>query len=260
VAVAGRAGRFAFTHLPEGRYVLTVRQCVRASSLAPAEVRLTLGFNQKRTGVTVVLRRSATITGTVHATAGAAAGICAEAIPVRATVLPASGGVAITGPGGRYAITGLAAGRYRLLFTPDCPAGAAPAAPAWYGGPAARVITLGSRSTRAGADGVLAADGGVSGAVTGRGSGPLAGVCVTAIPASPTTSLGGAVTGITTSGGRYAIGDLAPGRYRVRFASGCGVSGWRTQWWQGMSAPAVASTVTVTPGLVTNGINATMLR
>jgi protocatechuate 3,4-dioxygenase beta subunit len=257
-AVTGRGGRFAFTQLPKGIYLLIVRPC--ASPLAPAEVRVRLGINQQRTHLTLALRRGATITGTVRATGGSAAGVCAEAIPERGALLPATGGVAVTGLAGSYAITGLAPGRYRVLFTPACSAGAAPAAPAWYGGPVPSVITVGPGGTRADVGGVLAADGGISGTVTGRDSGPLAGVCVTAVPTSGTTSLGSAVTSITTAGGGYTIGELVPGSYRVKFTSGCGASGWKTQWWQHENTSAQATIATVTPATVTNGVDAAMMR
>jgi hypothetical protein len=247
-AVTGHGGRFTFTHLPSGRYLLIVRQCAGGGPFAPAERRVQLGTRHRRAGVVIALQRGATITGTVRAVGGAAAGICAEPIPVRSP----DGGVAVTGLDGSYAITGLVAGKYRVLFTPDCAAGAAPAAPAWYGGSAPSVITVRPGGTWAGVDGALTADGGISGKVTGPGSRPLAGVCVTAVPASAAVSLGGAVTSITTAGGGYGIGELVPGKYRVEFRSGCGASGWKTQWWRGI--------VTVTPGTVTSGIDAAMVR
>ena len=34
------------------------------------------------------------------------------------------------------------------------------------------------------------------------------------------------------------IGGVAPGRYRVEFASGCGATGYATQWWQDANSVA----------------------
>jgi len=63
-----------------------------------------------------------------------------------------------------------------------------------------------------------------------------------------------------SSGGKYSIIDLAPGRYRVAFTSGCGATGYVSQWWKGAASRAKATLITVPVNKVTTGINAALKR
>jgi hypothetical protein len=61
-----------------------------------------------------------------------------------------------------------------------------------------------------------------------------------------------------TRGGGYSVIDLTPGRYRVEFSSGCGASGYATQWWKNASSQAKATTITVPASTVRTGIDAVL--
>ena len=82
----------------------------------------------------------------------------------------------------------------------------------------------------------------------------LIGICVTAVPAGGRAP---SVIAITRPGG-YQASDLAPGRYKVEFSSGCGLPGYATQWYKGQSSEGAATAVTVSPGAITPGISATL--
>jgi hypothetical protein len=64
------------------------------------------------------------------------------------------------------------------------------------------------------------------------------------------------VLAVTSAAGRYTIGGVAPRRYRVEFASGCGATGYATQWWQGANSVAMATIITIAAGTTTTGISA----
>jgi hypothetical protein len=171
---------------------------------------------------------------------------------------------AVTGRGGTYAIRGLAPGRYQVYFDPvGCIYGALPFAPQWYSGQPSRstatpvTVTAGSKTV--GINARLARDGTIAGTVTGSAPArpPLTGICEQATPADAPARAGSPVYAVSQSGS-YALARLPPGRYLVRFTSGCGASRYAAQWWQNASSRATAKAVTVAPGSVTNGIDATM--
>lgn len=109
-------------------------------------------------------------------------------------------------------------------------------------------------STATGVDATLASDGQISGTVTGPAHAQLTGVCVTAAG----LSAGSTPVIAVTRGGGYSIIDLTPGRYRVEFSSGCGASGYATQWWKNASSKSRATIITVPANTVKTGINAVL--
>jgi hypothetical protein len=204
---------------------------------------------------------SGTVTGGIRATAPRP-GICVTAAP-----LSASGqyGFTTTGRGGRYAIGGLASGRYRLYFDPvGCYAGALPFAPQWYNGKHSRAtatpVSVSAGAVTSPIDVTLLPDGAITGTVTAQqppGT-PLSGACAQATPlAVPAGASASPVYAVSRSG-TYALTGLPPGRYLVKFSSGCGATGYRAQWWENASAASSATAVTVKPGTMTAGINAAM--
>jgi hypothetical protein len=58
--------------------------------------------------------------------------------------------------------------------------------------------------------------------------------------------------------GRYSLIGLTPGRYTVMFASGCGATGYATQWWHHATSAVTATVITVKADAVSTGIDATM--
>jgi hypothetical protein len=95
----------------------------------------------------------------------------------------------------------------------------------------------------------------VSGAVT-TSSGPLGGACVTAVPAKPAVPAAKAVLAVTASNGTYKIRGMVPGSYAVQFSSGCGATGYATQWWKDVPSRAGATVITIAPRADTGGIDA----
>ena len=112
-----------------------------------------------------------------------------------------------------------------------------------------------------GIDASLALDGGISGTVTDASDAPVAGECVTAVPVDPAPdplsgqTLDNAIA-LTAGDGRYALVDLPPGHYKVRFSTGCGDSGFVTQWWDNASSAHTATGISVSAAATVRGINA----
>jgi hypothetical protein len=257
IGVSGPEGRYQIAHVPAGRWNLSAYQCLAPSP--PLAGVLTRGVRVRggtASSADFKLPRGGRIAGTVRTgvPAAAAAGICVEATPATGDGQP---GLAITGPGGRYALAGLARGTYRVLFTPLCAGGTTAAAAQWFDGKPARsaatlVAVRAGRATVA-VNGTLTAEGGISGAVTGASRAAAAGVCVGAFAGSNPTP---AAIAITRPDGSYQVSDLPPGRYAVEFSRGCGVARYATQWDDGAASRAGATPVVVTAGSVTPGIDA----
>lgn len=58
--------------------------------------------------------------------------------------------------------------------------------------------------------------------------------------------------------GGYRLPSLAPGRYLVEFAAGCGTPGYAAQWWHDASSAATATIVRVPASATSSGIDATL--
>lgn len=68
------------------------------------------------------------------------------------------------------------------------------------------------------------------------------------------------VYSVTGASGSYSIANLTPGSYKVQFTSGCGATGYRTQWWQDAASISKAKTVTVASGVTTPSVDAAMTK
>jgi hypothetical protein len=170
-------------------------------------------------------------------------------------------GSVFTGTDGRYRLTNLQPGRYRVFFdtTADCDFSQDGLVPQWYRDTASRaratLVTVRAAATTTAISATLQADGGISGTVTAASGGrPLTGICVRAVP----QAAGRAASFTVTGGGRYSLIGLAPGRYLVRFSSGCGASGYATQWWKNAGSAARATIVAVRASGTTSGVNAAL--
>jgi hypothetical protein len=184
-------------------------------------------------------------------------GACAEAYQVPGG--PADG--ALTDARGKYVVTGLAPGRYKVEFgDPSCSDGAAGLGTQWYdhaaGSGSATVITVTAGRTASAINAALPADGTITGSVTGTSASPLSGVCVSAVPLAKEES----AIFTVSAGGSYTLAGLLPGQYRVEFQAGCGQEGVKTQWWQDAASSAAAKIITVSAGAAVSGIDATMAR
>jgi hypothetical protein len=169
--------------------------------------------------------------------------------------------VAATSRDGRWTMTGLDPGSYRVLFSPVCMAGFPQTTPQWFNdkpgpGSATLVRVATDRSTGA-INARLGAPGNISGTVTDLAHAAVPGICVTALPEAD-----GAVpvSAVTAANGSFSIANLPPGGYLVRFDPGCGASGYLTQWYNGAPSKPSATPVIVIAGLATTDVNATIQR
>ena len=163
---------------------------------------------------------------------------------------PAGSAIARTKPNGRYFLTGLRPGRYRMRVASCATSRAAGSAmislwPGLAGAVAVRagqLVTLtpatleqaGLLPPRPLAVSAATKTGSISGRVTGNGK-PLAGLCVEAD--QPSSGAGGLV--ITSKTGKYRISRLPAGVYQVQFATfGCGADpgNWLPQWYRGINS------------------------
>lgn len=264
-ASTGRDGRYTINALNTGRYSLLTVNCDGTSAPAasvplPGTVRVTAPRTTHAPDEAVP--DGGSISGVVQAGSPATGqgNVCVEAVPLSAT---GEGGFASTDGSGRYAMTNLAAGRYQVYFdtVTDCDYSPNGLVPQWYhdaaSQAAAQIVTVRAGQRRTGIDARLRADGGITGTVTAAASGArLTGICVQAVPrgARPAVSV------TASARGGYSLTGLAPGRYTVRFAAGCGAAGYATQWWRGARSAAAATVITVRADAVVTGISARMRR
>jgi hypothetical protein len=120
-------------------------------------------------------------------------------------------------------------------------------------------VTSGGRAS--GINAILPRFGKITGSVTEPPHTAVAGECVTAIPVGK--DFAGfylADVAITTKTGGYSLLDLQPGRYKVKFSSGCGGAAFKTQWRRNAGSAAAAKLITVGAGATVSGIDAKLRR
>lgn len=168
------------------------------------------------------------------------------------------------GPDGSYAFGPLPASTY-LVQAFGC--GSASGRPArWFGGTtkaeASRIVLVNGQNA-SGSDIALPPPGGgggtgsITGVVTAEESGaPLQGFCVRATNLSTF-----AVTSASTdASGNYAVTNLGPGNYQVRFEQCTGQVDRVSEYWNNQPSAATADPVAVANGATTSGINAALTR
>jgi hypothetical protein len=259
-ALTGRTGKYLITGLNSGTYELAFIPCQEGrASLAEGLLTRLIQVTAPRTtsGVNFSLAQGGRIAGTVLGGSPAAAepGVCVEATQLGGY----GGGGALTNIEGQFVLGNLPAGRYLVYMgDPTCAEIPGSLSPLWYldsvTSAKATVVNVGKDATTHLAAVTLPNDGTISGTVTGPGSTPVAGICVTATSGAAPAS----VLAVTNANGQYTVTLLTPGRYSVEFSSGCGASGYRSQWWNGKTSSATATPVTVTPASTTTGVNATL--
>ena len=219
---SGKSGRFAVPDLSTGRYHLEVGPCSSgsgpASVIRPGSVRVVAPRTVR--GVNERLAAGGAVSGTLltASPAASAGGVCAEALPVSRDGVP---GFALSGRNGAYTIGGLAAGQYRIFFGgPGCFSAQA-LATQWYDGQqskaTATIITVTAGHTTSGIGATLLADGTITGTVTSAPAAGLAGVCVIAQRQAARSQ---PVQVVTDAAGGYALTELPPGKYKVKFKIG----------------------------------------
>jgi hypothetical protein len=261
-AVTGRNGRYRMSGLSSGSYrmnVVTAFGCEsKGESLAPARLprraRVTAG--RVTSGINGSVGQGGSLTGLVTGPGGhAEPGMCVDVFIHRGGFVS----FASTARNGQYVVSGLAPGQYDVqLGDPGCSDGPPDLASQWYNGAARRSsatpVTVTADHVRANVNAVLGTDATISGSVTGPASAPLTGICVRAVPVSRS----GSALYATSSQGTYSLAELPPGRYRVEFRSGCGLSGFKAQWWSASSSEAKATVLKVGAGEVKSNISAVM--
>jgi hypothetical protein len=264
-----QSGKYVVTGLNSGTYRLIFSSCgpVGVVPLRSGVVRATVGTTVSAPKVAVVPVKEGAISGRVSA-AGSPPALVADACVDAISVDRGSPGgfddrFGATGARGRYQVIDLVPGRYKIfLGVQFCTTDPGGLVPQWFGGTSqmskATVVTVAADRTTRSIDVTLRRDGSISGTVTGPKPArkPLTGVCVQVVP----VAAGGTPTLAESTGanGEYRTGPLLPGKYLVEFESGCGATGFRTQWWRGATSMKSAMPVTVQAGIGTKAVSATM--
>jgi hypothetical protein len=157
---------------------------------------------------------------------------------------------------GRYFLRGLAPGTYRVYFSDiHCYfVGAADTldAPQWYRAKPTEsqstLVTVSAGQVTKAIDAKLVPPGPITGRVTNAARTGIGQECVTAIPfhAKPDPIFDNPVmpeTAITTPSGYFVLSGLIPGQYKIKFSSGCGRTGYPTQWWDNATSQNTAKVI-----------------
>ncbi len=260
LGLTSTSGTYKIAGLRTGRYRIEIypscaRPAVNLQALAlPRAVRVAQGT--VKAGVNASLHAGGWIAGLITGPRSTAVpGACAEAYQVPGGLPAAS----TSGAHGKYVITGLTPGRYRVEFgDPSCSDSAPGLGTQWYDHAAnsgsATIITVKAGHSATAINGALPADGAITGSVSATSASSLSGVCISAVPVAK-----GEPAAFTVSArGAYTLADLQPGQYRVKFQAGCGKGGIKTQWWQDAGSSFTAKIITVSPGDTVKGVNAVM--
>lgn len=202
-------------------------------------------FDRSMAGVDAQLARGGVISGTVREASGPIDHLPVSAFPADCSD-PVEPLVTYTDAAGAYALTGLAAGEYRIRFgDPETiPTGLAAR---WWNGAtecaASAVVTVTGAATVGDIDATLG--GSITGTVRGAGNALLGGVSVRVYrdgAASP------AASATTNAGGAFALRGLRAGSYRVSFGE-AGLPGqYLREWWKDAATRDAATVVTIVAG------------
>jgi hypothetical protein len=186
------------------------------------------------------------ISGVVTAGGAPVQGVKVRAFSAGVAWMPAA--TAITAADGSYLFTGLAPGRYELLFEPAAGSGRGAV---WYGGSANRsgatvIDLISDTNPRPGVDQPLPQRGAVEGTITSA-SGPVAGARIVFF--APGDTFGGSHEVATGPDGRFATSALPAGTYTIRIVPPTG-SGLAIEWFDDTPDRALAAPVVAGPSPV----------
>ena len=176
---------------------------------------LVLKAGQKRTKIDATLRAGASIAGTVTVPAG----VRADAIWVSAVPASQESQTAVraqVGADGRYTLTGLPAGAFKVQFSSY----SAPIVDEWWNDKPdfarAQSVTVTAGQARKGVDAALASSGSISGTVTRAGGAPATGVSMQVYRRSDDGSWQYWSQTTTSDTGTYLFSRLTPGAYKLQ--------------------------------------------
>jgi hypothetical protein len=264
VGFSGKGGSFVIEDLPPGKYLLTY--IALHGMLAPTEgshpVLVTVGRTARARVVT--MSEGGAISGTVSS-GSPAAGVAESCVLIQSASSSSVSAEGLTEADGSYEAKGLPAGNYVAYFgDPFCSLGGDGLAPQWYSGAQDRAgatpITVTAGIVTSAIDVTLQPDGTLSGTVTDQGSEPVVAICETLYPVSPDLATGESFPIVAVSGtdGGYTVPNVVPGGYKVEFSTGCGATGYASQWYPNSPGPGGATTVPVAAGENVTAINAVL--
>ncbi|MGO8959917.1 MAG: carboxypeptidase regulatory-like domain-containing protein [Streptosporangiaceae bacterium] len=262
-ASTGKSGSYVMRAVATGSYTLSFAPCGLANLVAVyRHIKVTAPHTYRGVDARLVPGGSASGVVTLAGAAAPVANTCVEFIRGNPASPTNPVGFGFTAANGRYLAAGMPPGSYQVYFNdPLCGLGPNDLAPQWYNDQptqaTAAKVTINLDQTTPGIDAALQPDGAISGTVLGPSSKALSGACATAMPVAA-----GSVPIVAVSGksGAFTLIDLLPGRYKVEFSSGCGASGYRTQWWQNAGSRQHATPVMVSAAQTVSGINAKLAR
>jgi hypothetical protein len=258
-AVTDTAGTYTIPALGAGSYTVVISPCA-SRNLVTVVAHSTVKASRVTT-VDATMHSGGSIAGVVTMGSTTVSDACVEVYSA-GSAEPV--GFGFTSLDGSYQITGLAAGSYQVYFgDPQCEVVTPGLAPQWYNGTAtgtsaqatAASVAVTGGATTPSIDAALQPDGEITGTVSGPSATPLAGACVTAVPLSAGVSA--PVVAVTSATG-YALAELLPGQYKVRFSAGCGATGYATQWWKDAASRSAATVITVGASQTVTDISATL--
>ena len=256
-ATTHKDGSYSISGLGTGRYFVEFEPC-NDGNLVSVFATATVHAPRATTGINGTLVAGGSVAGTVTTAGQSSMPISFMCVDVLSSNPSNPGGLGETALDGTYLTTGLAPGSYKVLFDPTCLMGPA-LAPQWYNNKSSQAtadsVVVATGQTTTGIDAALQPDGEITGTVQGPSATNVTGACVTAVPLSG--QLFAPYVAVSKSGS-YTLLQLPPGRYKVKFSSGCGATGYRTQWWQDAPTRQTAKIVRVPAGQTISGTSATL--
>jgi hypothetical protein len=255
----GKTGTYEIPGVSTGHYTVEFSPC-GSQNLVTVFRHANVIAPRATTGVDATLVEGGSVSGLITTAGPGGVPVSGQCARVESASPDNAGSTGFSGPRGKYIASGLAPGRYTVYFgSPSCSLSLPPdLVPQWYKDEPTRAkattITVTVGHTTTGIDAALQTTGEITGMIRGRSGAVLGGACVTAYPAGADSVPVGAVS----QGGGYSLIDLQPGRYRVEFTSGCGATGYRTQWWRDASSKRTATVITVSADHVVSGVDASL--
>jgi Carboxypeptidase regulatory-like domain len=255
-------GRYEIQGLAPGRYDVEFFPCgsdsryaaqwYRNTAVQTSATSVRVGAGAVTTGIDARLTAGGTVYGRVVNGSGKPLGnVCVDAYNPNKGLF----GGATTGKTGKYRMVGVATGSYTVEFSP-CNS-------------AVNLVTVTKHTkvvaprTSGGVDATLVPGGSVSGVVTTAGPTPVqvTNECVEVISANPDNPGGLGFSGSNGMGGSYLATGIAPGKYTVYFGDpwcSAGPPNLSGQWYDNAVTQAAATSITVTAGQTTTGIDAAL--